>query len=214
MNLTSNAQKIYNQVNQEGTKLGDLRKIAKTIKRNHELAMELWNTGDFLPQQLAVLIMDKKELTQELINQLDKDIQNHEYDERNQLTDWLMANQFMKNKKIVALIENWEDSPSNMQRRIFWYYQARLRWTGKIPVDNAESLLASIEKNITKEVPEVQWAMNFTVGQIGIFEAKQRDRCINIGKNTGLYKDEVVHKNCTPNYLPEFIRIQVGKMNK
>jgi hypothetical protein len=32
-----------------------------------------------------------------------------------------------------------------------------------------------------------------------------------IGENTGLYKDEKVAKNCTPNYLPEFIAIQVSK---
>src|SRR5690606_27903822 len=67
------------------TKLGDLRKMAKTINKDHELAMEFWSTGQLLPRQLAILIMDKKLLSQELINQLDKDMQEHPFNERTQL---------------------------------------------------------------------------------------------------------------------------------
>lgn len=52
--------------------------------------------------------------------------------------------------------------------------------------------------------PEVQWAMNFCAGQIGIHEPHFRSRCIKLGEALGLYKDERVAKNCTPNYLPEF----------
>ena len=59
--------------------------------------------------------------------------------------------------------------------------------------------------------PEVQWAMNFCAGQIGVFEPKLRSRCIKLGKALGLYKDEPVAKNCTPSYLPECIRIEVAK---
>jgi len=64
------------------------------------------------------------------------------------------------------------------------------------------------------EKPEVQWAMNFTAGQIGKWQSGYRDRCISIGENTGLYKDEVVARNCTPNYLPKFIEIEVAKLQK
>jgi len=214
MNLTSKAQKIYTQISAEGTKLGDLRKVAKEIKRDHELAMELWSTGEFYPRQLAILIMDKKVLTQDVIDQLDQDMQLHGYEERNQLADWLMANQLTKDKNVIALIEKWRDSSSAMQRRIFWYYQARLRWTGQTPPNNTEDLLCSIEKKMADEVPEVQWAMNFTAAQIGTYESDHRSRCITLGEHVGLYKDDVVPKGCTPNYLPEFIRIQVNKLNK
>jgi 3-methyladenine DNA glycosylase AlkD len=191
-----------------------LRKIAKEIKVNHELAMELWATSEFLPRLLASLIMDKKLLTQEFINTLDMDIQKHELEERNQLIDWLMANQFTKDKKIIALVESWENSTSTLQRRVFWYYQARLRWMGNTNHSNTEKLLTAIELKLAKEKTEVQWAMNFTAGQIGKWQVEHRERCIAIGKKTGLYKDEIVHKGCTPNYLPKFISIEVVKLNK
>lgn len=209
----SKAATILAQIN-GNTKLGDLRNIAKEIKKDHVLAIELWASGKFLPRQLAILIMDVKALSQEAINALDKDIQTHPVNERNQLMDWLMANQLAKDKKTIALMESWEKSPSPMQRRIFWYYQARLRWMGKIPPDNTESLLAAIESNIQKETPEVQWAMNFTAGWIGVYDEKYRKRCVALGEKTGLYKGDMVSKGCTPNYLPEFISIEAGKRNK
>ena len=213
MKLSSKAENILGQINSK-TKLGDLRKIAKGIKTDHGLAMELWSNGEFLPRQLAILIMDNKELSQDLIDKLDKDMQTHPLNERNQLMDWMMANQLTKNKKTIELINSWENSPSALQRRVFWYYQGRLRWTGQTPPDNTADLLSAIEANIMQEEPEVQWAMNFTAGWIGVYDQKYRARCIALGEQTGLFKDEMVSKGCTPNYLPEFIAIEANKRNK
>jgi 3-methyladenine DNA glycosylase AlkD len=213
MKLSSKAKKVYSQIKPD-TKLGDLRKLAKEINKDHELAMELWSIGEFLPRQLAILIIDKKQLNQQSIDKFDQDIQEHNFEEQSHLMDWLMANQLTKDKKIIKLIEAWEQSSSPLQRRVFWYYQARLRWMGNTKQENTEYLLNSIEKNIMKEAPVVQWAMNYTAGQIGKWQEEYRKRCISIGEITGLFKDEVVAKNCTPSYLPDFIRIEVEKLNK
>lgn len=212
MKLSSKAENILDTINSK-TKLGDLRNIAKEVKKDHELAMELWLGGKFLPRQLAILIMDNKLLSQELINRLDKDMQDHPFDERNQLMDWLMANQLSKDRKTVALMQSWENSPSSLQRRTFWYVQARLRWVGQTPPPNTAELLSAIEKQIENEEPEVQWAMNLAAGWIGVYDKKYRARCIEVGNKTGLYKGQMVSKGCTPSYLPEFIAIESSKRN-
>ena len=212
MKPSSKAENILGQINSQ-TRLGDLRKIAKEIKKDQELAMELWSTGKFLPRQLAILIMDSKLLSPDLIDKLDKDMQEDPSSERTQLLDWLMANQLSKDKRMIKLMESWENSPSKLQRRVFWYYQGRLRWLGQPSPANTEELLTSIERQIASEEPEVQWAMNFTAGWIGIFDKKYRARCIQIGESTGLFKGEKVSKGCTPNYLPEFIAIESSKRN-
>ncbi|RKO68732.1 DNA alkylation repair protein [Sphingobacterium puteale] len=214
MKLSSTAENIMTQISDKKTKLGDLRKIANVIKKDHELALELWSTKGYLARQLAILLMDKKLLSEEIIDGLVSDIEQHREDEKLQLIDWLMANQLAKDKRTIALMESWENSISPLQRRTFWYHQARLRWVGQTPPPNSEELLSKIESRIENEVSEVQWAMNFTAAQIGIFQEIFRTRCINIGEQTGLYKDEMVAKNCTPNYLPKFIAIQVAKLNK
>lgn len=212
MKLSLKTENILGQINDK-TKLGDLRKMAKDIKKDHELAMELWSTREFLPRQLAILVMNNKLLSQDWINELDKDMRHHPFDERNHMIDWLMANQLSKDKKTITLMESWQNSPSPLQRRIFWYYQARLRWMGQTPPPNTEELLSAIEKQIKNEEPEVQWAMNFTAGWIGVFDKKYRARCMEVGRKTGLYKAEMVSKGCTPDYLPEFIAIESKKRN-
>ena len=213
MELSAKVEKILKQIIHENTKLGDLRTIAKSIKKDHQMAIELWSTTHFFARQLAVLIMDKKLLTEEFVNKLDKDIQQHKEGERNQLIDWLMANQLSKDKKTIAMMESWKNSPSSLQRRAFWYYQGRLRWVGQTPPSNSEELLSKIENRINIEKPEVQWAMNFTAGWIGVYEKKYRNRCIALGEKTGLYKGKMVSKGCTPEYLPEFITIESNKRN-
>lgn len=210
MKLSAKAENILDQI-ADNARLGDLRKMANAIKKDHDLAMELWATEKYLARQLAILIMDKKFLSKEVIDKLTTDIQQHSYDERNHLMDWLMANQLSKDKKTIALIESWENSPSSLQRKIFWYYQGRLRWVGQTPPPNTDSLLSKIENRIEKEEPEVQWAMNFTAGWIGVYDKQYRNRCIALGENTGLYKGKMVSKGCTPEYLPEFIEIESNK---
>lgn len=203
MILSAQAANIYKQISDPGTQLGDLRKIAKAIKKDHALAMELWHTGEYMPRQLALLVMDPGLLTQAVIDTLDKDMQQHTETEQLQLADWLLANQLTKHKLTIALLQSWRDSPSVLQRRLFWYYQGRLRWTGQVPPADTEELLTLIETRIEKEQAAVQWAMNFTAAQIGIFQQEYRQRCIELGERTGLYKDIKVAKNCTPDYLPE-----------
>ena len=211
MALSARAKQIVTEFG-DAPKFGDIKKLGKEIKKDHDLAIELWSTGDYYPRLLATLILDKKLLTESAIEEIASDLLAHEVDECNNLSDWLLANQLTKDKKLTALVETWQDNPSPMLRRWFWYYQARLRWTGRMPPpENSAELLNSLDSTMGSAEPEVQWAMNFCAGWIGVFEPKLRAKCIKLGKKLGLYKDEVVAKNCTPSYLPEFIRIEVAK---
>ena len=211
MALSARAKKLVAEITDGNLKLGDLKKRGKEIRKDHELAMELWSTGDYYARLLAILIFDTRLLTENFIDQLASDVLRHDAEERNQLTDWLLANQLAKDKKLVALIATWEKNPSPILRRLFWYHQARLRWTGQTPPDNSADLLDALESDMAKAEPEVQWAMNFCAGQIGVHEREFRSRCIKLGEALGLYKDQQVARNCTPSYLPEFIRIEVAK---
>lgn len=208
--MTTKAKELLAEIKPD-TKLGDLRKIAKEIKKDHDLALELWASEEFKPRLLAILIMDKKELSEEVLDALCLDMAIHTYDERNNLMDWLMTNHLTKTKREKAILESWKDSSIVLQRRAFWSYQGRLRWTGKNMTDDTEALLEDIEERIMDEEPEVQWAMNFTAGWIGVYDETLRDRCVSLGEETELYKGDFVSKGCTPNYLPEFIRIETDK---
>lgn len=211
MTVSARAQQLVAEITTGNLKLGDLKQRGTAIKKDHDLALELWSTGEYYPRLLATLIFDKKLLAAQDIEQLAADMLRHDADERTHLADWLLANQLAKDKHLVFLMATWEQHPSPILRRWFWYHQARLRWVGQAPPGNSAALLDSLETDMAHAEPEVQWAMNFCAGQIGVHEPQFRSRCITLGEAVGLYKDEHVAKNCTPSYLPAFISIEVAK---
>ncbi len=206
-----NAEELLAQITKDDIKLGELKKIAKQIKMDHQLAQALWASEHQSARLLSVLIMDKKSLTQSAIEDLAKDLLQQSEPQRNQISEWLLANQLTKSKKTKDLLEQWQDHASPVLRRLFWYHQARLRWVGQTPPGNTDELVVLLEKDLAKEQPEVQWAMNFCAGQIGVHQPEYRDRCIKLGERSGLYTNEKVSKGCTPSYLPKFIEIKVAK---
>ena len=213
MTSSPSTKDLLTRLDGDNVKMGDIKKMAKEIKVNHESAMELWRSGHFHARMLAVLIMDKKQLNQDIIHSLARDLELMNEDQRIRIADWLLANQLTKNHSTIALLQSWEKAEPPILRRLFWYYQARLRWMGKAPPGNSPELMDSLEADLVNSEPEVQWAMNFAAAQIGIHEPAYRARCISLGETLGLYKDERVSRGCTPNYLPEFIRIEVAKLS-
>src|SRR5690606_34066494 len=66
--LGDDARRAHNEragapANQFGVKLGDIRAIAKEIKSDHQLALDLWVTSNVEAQLLATLIVKPKALS-------------------------------------------------------------------------------------------------------------------------------------------------------
>lgn len=206
MPLSDRAAALADQVTPEDTRMSQIRALAKTIKTDHALALELWSTEHVRSRQLAVLLFDKKKLDEELVDSLCADLAVHPEKHQTNIMEWLMVNQLSKSAAGRRLMESWEHSDLDVQRRTFWYHQARLRWRGKTPPGNTVHLLDALDARLANEVPMVQMMMNFAAGWSGVYEPEHRDRCVALGERTGLYRDEVVPRGCAPQYLPEFIR--------
>ncbi len=87
--------------NQFGVKLGDLRAIAKKLKTNHELALELWDTGNVEAQLLAALIIKPKALS---ASELDKRTRSTTCA---QVADWLNSYVVAEHPEKEALRAKW-----------------------------------------------------------------------------------------------------------
>jgi hypothetical protein len=212
MALSTQAQELLEQLAPSDTSAGAIKKLAKEVKQDHALALELWEAGELNGRLLAVLVMDKKLVDQAMVDRLCADMLDHPGNTgQTRLMEWLMVHQLLKTAAGKRMVASWEHSPVALQRRTFWYQQARLRWRGKTGHENTEHLLEALEARMQAEEPAVQMMMNFTAGWIGVFEPEHRARCAALGERTGLYRDEVVPRGCTPGYLPEFIRVQVEK---
>lgn len=209
--LSTKAKEVLEQLDAENIPMGKLKALAKTIKQDQDLAMVLWATKKYYPRLVAVLILDKKTLTQPIIESMMLDLGDNDETEALRISEWFLANQLTKSKKTIALVEGFQHHEQAMLRRLFWFYQVRLRWMGKTDHDNTSKLVDDIVDDLAKEDHIVQWTMNMCAGWIGVFVPEYKERLVAVGEEVGLYKGEKMVKGCTPNYLPEFIRVESGK---
>jgi len=87
--------------NQFGVKMGDIRKAAKKIKTNHELALALWKTENIDARFLATLIIKTKELSAGEVDEMVKSLQ-FVY-----VADWFNAYVVKKHPEKEALRQKW-----------------------------------------------------------------------------------------------------------
>lgn len=191
---------------QFGVKTGDIRNLAKKIKTNHELALELWKSGNMDAQMLAILIMKPKELS---ARQLDTMVREARF---TWVAEWLMS-YIVKEQPPAekeALREKWMKDKDAWAARAGWHLAASRVSKDAKDLDLGV-LLDRIEKEMPKAKPEVKWTMNSTLGAIGIHHAKHRKRAIAIGEKLGLYKDWPVSKGCTIPYVPVWVAEMVKR---
>src|SRR4030095_5886761 len=56
-----------------GLRTPQMKKIAKQLGKNHELALQLWKTGIHEAKHIAIFIADPKQVTEKLMEQWLKD---------------------------------------------------------------------------------------------------------------------------------------------
>jgi 3-methyladenine DNA glycosylase AlkD len=190
--------------NQFGVKLGDIRAIAKTIKTDHELALELWDTGNVEAQLLATLIIKPRLLSADALDTMTRSTTCA------QVADWLNAYVVAQHPDHESLREKWMKAKDRWAARAGWNLTARRvsRDAGGLDLS---ALLDRIETEMPKAGPEVQWTMNNTLAAIGIGHAAHRRRAIAIGEKIGLYRDWPVSKGCTPPYVPVWVEEMVKR---
>ena len=190
--------------NQFGVKLGDIRTLAKKIKINHQLALELWETENVDARFLATLIIDPKNLSKEEINRM---VRSEKFV---QVADWLYANVIKFYPENESLRKEWMASKDVMSARAGWNLTSG-RVARKPDGLDLPGLLDRIESEMAGAAPEIQWTMNSTLAQIGINFPEYRDRCIEIGEKLGIYRDFPVSRGCTSPFAPIWINEMVRR---
>jgi 3-methyladenine DNA glycosylase AlkD len=190
--------------NQFGVMLGDIRKIAKSIKTDHDLALSLWETGNLDARFLAILIMDLKAISKK---DLEKLVRSVDYA---WLADWLYSYIVKEFPDKETLREKWMDSSDPMTARLGWSLTS-----GRVAREpkglDLPALLDRIESQMPAAHPWIQWTMNSTLANIGINIPEHRDRAIAIGEKLGIYRDYPVSKGCTSPFAPIWIQAMVSR---
>ena len=191
--------------NQFGGKLGDIRKVAKKVKRDHALALALWKTGNAEARFLATLVLDVKKLS---ADELDAMVRSVTWD---RVADWLNSYVVKQHPGKEALRERWMKSKDPWSLRAGWSLTAERVAKSPEGLDLGR-LLDRIEKEMGGAAPATKWEMNFALIAVGVHHAPLRARAVAIGEKIGAYRDYPCSKGCVspfaPIAIPEMARRQ------
>lgn len=185
--------------NQFGVMMGPLRALGKEIGVNHDLAMQLWDSGNADAMMLACMIMDPQKLTpakaESMVIPLTYNILLDEF-AFGPLSETFFAEELML---------RWIHAPEGSLGRAGWdLLIAMIMAKKKLPF-TIEEILSLIENGLMDAVKPKQESMNRCLCEIGIRMREYTGRCIAIGEKFGPLDDRPVPKGCTSSYAPEWI---------
>jgi 3-methyladenine DNA glycosylase AlkD len=166
-----------------GVKIGDLKVVAKKLKGNQAVALELYRTGNLDAMYLAGLVVDPRQMTRK---KLDAWCKSADWGIISEYTvAWVAAESHFA--RDVAL--KWIDSSKESVAVAGWNaYSGWLALTPDSELDLAEitRLLARVEKEIAKAPNRVRYCMNGFVISVGSYVkpllAKAKATAKKIGK--------------------------------
>ena len=196
-----------------GVKVGDLKKIVKQVKKNHELSLALYATGNSDAMYLAGLIADENKIT------------------RKQLQLWAeQAYWYMISEYTVAWVAaesphgyelgmEWIESEEENIASAGWATLANLvalKPDQELDLDELDTLLDCVSKTIQYSPNRVRYTMNGFVIAVGSYVTALTERAIEIGKKIGKVDVEMGGTACKVPIAPDYIKtvVSAGKAGK
>lgn len=187
-----------------GVNLGKLRAIAKRLRIQHDLARELWATGDSAARLLALLVCRPKSFDRDELDTMLRTAGTPKVHE------WLVNYVVKKSQHAEELRVAWFADEDPVVASAGWALTTD-RVARRPEGLDLPALLDEIEARLREAPTRLQWAMNHCLAQIGIEHASLRPRAIDIGERLEVLKDYPTAPNCTSPYAPVWIAEMVRR---
>ncbi len=176
-------RKIYARHGVKGAQFGvstaDIKAIQKKIKRDHALAIELWDSGNYDARVLATLIADPAQVTGELADRWVRDLDNYT------LTGYV-ADLIAKTPMIREKMEAWIQSEEEWIGRAGWTLLAVMAAEDQsLPDSYFEPYLADAEGRIHTAKNRIRDAMNNAIINIGLRSEGLRQKAYAAAERIG-----------------------------
>lgn len=181
-----------------GVNLGRLRAIAKRLRTQHELALELWATDDTAARLLALLVCRPKSFSRVELDAMLREARAPK------VHDWLLNYVVKKHPDAEALRLAWLEDADAVVASAGWALTSDRVVKRPEGLDLA-SLLDTIEAEMGDAPERLQWEMNTTLAHVGIAHPEHRARAIAIGERLEVLKDYPTPPNCTSPFAPTWI---------
>ncbi len=187
-----------------GVKVGDMKSIMKSlkVKKDHQLALDLYKTGNSDAMYLAGLIADEKQISEA------------------QLEEWIKgAYWYMLSEYTVAWVAaespwgeklgmKWIDSEEDGIAGAGWATLAsvlHLKPNAEIDLDWCEKLLDRVSKNIKSAKNREKYAMNGFIITLGTQVPEFTEKCIALSETLGTIKVDMGGTSCKVPDAGEYI---------
>ncbi|MFB7514735.1 DNA alkylation repair protein [Streptomyces sp. NPDC056144] len=187
-----------------GVNLGKLRALAKRLRTRHELARDLWATGDSAARLLALLVCRPKAFGRDEL-----DAMMHEA-RTPKVQDWLVGNVVRRSPHAEELRVAWTADADPVVASAGWALTADRVEKNAEGLD-LDALLDTIEAEMKDAPDRLQWAMNTCLARIGIDHADHRARALAIGERLQVLRDYPTSPGCTSPYAPVWITEMVRR---
>ena len=187
-----------------GVNLSKLRAVAKRLKTQQDLSLELWDTGDTAARLLALLICRPKAFERAELDSMLREARTPK------VQDWLVNYVVKKSPHSEDLRVAWFSDPDPVVASAGWALTSE-RVVKKPDGLNLVQLLHVIGAEMKGAPDRLQWAMNHCLAQIGIEFPEHRARALDIGERLEVLKDYPTPPNCTSPFAPAWINEMVRR---
>jgi len=176
-----------------GIGLTMLKQLGKKVGKDHELALELWESGIYDLQILATIIDDPKKVTQ---NQVRKQVKHVSF--------WMLSHAYCstllaKLPFMKELAEEWIESENHIERRCGYALLYHIAKDNKdLPDSYFENYISVIVSTIQSEENFVKDAMNNAMLMIGQRSKNLNDQCIRGVQKYGKLDIDYGDNSCQP----------------
>ncbi|MBI9070862.1 MAG: DNA alkylation repair protein [Melioribacteraceae bacterium] len=193
-----------------GVKVGDLKPIQKKIKKDYELAKELFDTGNSDAMYLAGLIADETKMNKGDLNKWAKNAYWYMISEYT--VPWVAS----ESKFGLELGLKWIESPKENIASTGWATLANLtaiKDDSELPMDEYTKLLKRVEKEIHNSQNRVRYTMNGFVISVGSHIKELTGTAEKTAAKIGKVKVDMGGTSCKVPYASDYI-LKVKSMDR
>lgn len=191
-----------------GVKVQDLKKIVKKVKKDYELSLQLFETGNSDAMYLAGLIADEKKMKK-------KDIENwakkaYWYMISEYTVPWMAA----ESPFGTELALGWIDSDKENLSSAGWASlaaTATLKKDEEIDLKLFEKLISRAEKDIKTAPNRTKYAINTFIISVGSYIPSLTEQCKKAAERIGKIRVEMEGTECKVPYAPDYIKKTVER---
>jgi len=185
-----------------GVKVGDMKKLVKHVKGNHELALQLYASGNYDAMYLAGLSVNPKLMTKEALNEW---VNQASWSAPAEYTvAWVTA----ESHHALELARQWIEDEREMVAVCGWStYANYLSITANelLDPDEIRKLLAIVKASVHGERNRVRYVMNSFVIAVGSYVPELTEEAKSVAAHIGKVEVNVGNTACKVPLATEYI---------